>query len=509
MSDTPDHTQADDAHTNDAHANDAYTIGVILRGAREANGESIEDVARLLRINWRYLQALEEGEFDELPGMVFALGFIRTYADHLGVDSASIVTQYKALSSAKDSKSLLDFPEPIPESGMPGGAIMFAGIVVAILAYGGWYLATEENSFLARMVSPVPEYLGGTTDQDASDGETMAQPVEQGVPEEATEAVTEEAVEEVVEGVAEQPQEVVAEEAAAPVEDVAPVVEAIVEPVTEAVTETPVEVVATDIATEGNAEEAVTSSLADTAAETESVQEPVATEVQEEVQEIVVEKVVVEEAVTEDVVAVVSETVSPEPVTEPEPEPEPVPVAEIKEETDSHTLNEEQLQAVQEVLSADDTAPATPVEAVEVVEETVEEVVQDVIEEVVESTTVSGGDDAQVAAIPTAEATVTETAAGRIYGEQGAGRIIVRAKINSWIQVRDDVSGELLLTRLLKAGDEYHAPDRAGLSLLTGNAGALEILVDGTAVPAIGATGDVRRDVALDADRLMSGDAAD
>lgn len=495
MSDTPEDTQA----------NDAYTIGVILRGAREANGESIEDVARLLRINWRYLQALEEGEFDELPGMVYALGFIRTYADHLGVDSASIVTQYKTLSSANNSKSLLDFPEPIPESGMPGGAIMFAGIVVAILAYGGWYLATEENSFLTRMVSPAPEYMVGAADQDESADGAIAQPVEQDVPEEVTEEVTEEAVEEVAEGVAEQPQEVVAEEqsdapaegaeqAVAPVEEVAPVVEAITEPVTEAVTETPVEVVATDIASEGNAEEAVTPSLADTAVETESAQEPIVAEIQEEVQ-----GVVIEEAATEDVVAVVSETVSPEPVSEPEP------VAEIKEETDSQTLNEEQLQAVQEALSADDTAPVTPVEAVE---ETVEEVAQDVIEGVVGSTTESSGDDAQVAVIPAAEVAVTETAEGRIYGEQGAGRIIVRAMINSWIQVRDDTSGELLLTRLLKAGDEYHVPDRSGLSLLTGNAGALEILVDGTLVPAIGATGDVRRDVALDADRLISGDAA-
>jgi cytoskeleton protein RodZ len=51
-------------------------------------------------------------------------------------------------------------------------------------------------------------------------------------------------------------------------------------------------------------------------------------------------------------------------------------------------------------------------------------------------------------------------------------------------------------------------PDRPGLTLLTGNAGALEVLVDGEAVPAIGPKGQVRRDIALDPERLKSGTAA-
>ena len=87
-------------------------------------------------------------------------------------------------------------------------------------------------------------------------------------------------------------------------------------------------------------------------------------------------------------------------------------------------------------------------------------------------------------------------------------RIIVRAKANSWIQVRDDNANELLLTRLLRAGDSYTVPGRSGLMLSTGNAGALEILVDGVAVPPIGAEGVVRRKVLLDADKLMAGTAA-
>ncbi len=83
----------------------------------------------------------------------------------------------------------------------------------------------------------------------------------------------------------------------------------------------------------------------------------------------------------------------------------------------------------------------------------------------------------------------------------------MRAVTNSWIQIRDDIAGELLLTRLLRAGDHYEVPDRKGLKLSTGNAGALEILVDGKTVPSIGGAGDVRRNVALDAGKLKAGTA--
>ena len=86
-------------------------------------------------------------------------------------------------------------------------------------------------------------------------------------------------------------------------------------------------------------------------------------------------------------------------------------------------------------------------------------------------------------------------------------RIVVRATSNSWIEVRDDFSNSTLMTGLLAEGEEYRVPDQTGLSLHTGNAGGLEILVDGEAVPAIGGDGAVRRGVQLDPDLLKAGAA--
>jgi cytoskeleton protein RodZ len=56
----------------------------------------------------------------------------------------------------------------------------------------------------------------------------------------------------------------------------------------------------------------------------------------------------------------------------------------------------------------------------------------------------------------------------------------------------------------LRAGDTYFVPNRPGLLLLTGNAGALEVSVDGQALPPIGPIGAVRRNVSLDPENLLS-----
>ena len=79
------------------------------------------------------------------------------------------------------------------------------------------------------------------------------------------------------------------------------------------------------------------------------------------------------------------------------------------------------------------------------------------------------------------------------------------ALTDSYIQVRDNNTSRLLITRLLKRDQRYTVPNRAGLSLITGNAGALQILVDGVLVPSIGPIGKVRRNVILDADKLKNG----
>jgi cytoskeleton protein RodZ len=113
---------------------------------------------------------------------------------------------------------------------------------------------------------------------------------------------------------------------------------------------------------------------------------------------------------------------------------------------------------------------------------------------------------------PAAPADVAALAGGRtpeVFGAENTdARIIILAREDSWVQVTG-TAGELLLTRILRAGDTYRAPDRDDLVLMTGNAGALEITVDGTLVSSLGPIGTVRRNVSLAPDRLLAGTAVD
>src|SRR5262247_3452733 len=59
------------------------SLGLYLRGLREAKGMSLDDISRSIRVGRRHLEALEEDTLAELPAPVFVKGFIRAYCDYL------------------------------------------------------------------------------------------------------------------------------------------------------------------------------------------------------------------------------------------------------------------------------------------------------------------------------------------------------------------------------------------------------------------------------------------
>ncbi len=115
----------------------------------------------------------------------------------------------------------------------------------------------------------------------------------------------------------------------------------------------------------------------------------------------------------------------------------------------------------------------------------------------------------ETAPLPEAPATTVATRAGgpRVIGQAGSkSRVRLRATAESWVRVTGP-DNELLLEKTLYPGDVYHVPDRPDLMLTTGNAGVLEVMVDGRVAPSLGPTGAVRRDIALDTDSLLAGAA--
>ncbi len=80
--------------------------------------------------------------------------------------------------------------------------------------------------------------------------------------------------------------------------------------------------------------------------------------------------------------------------------------------------------------------------------------------------------------------------------------IVLKLISNSWIEIRDQ-NNRKLISRVLQAGDQYFVPDRLGLSMSIGNAGGVEILVNGEPLQNIGQSGQVLRRVPLNAEALL------
>jgi cytoskeleton protein RodZ len=134
------------------------SAGDLLRQQREALGLDLDDVAAALKIKPGYLAALEAGRPDLLPGPAYAIGFVRAYGDHLGLDGNEILRRFKAESAVLDTKPDLAFPMPLGERSIPGGAMLLVALILALCGYGTWYyVSTGERSRPVRVIAVPPE----------------------------------------------------------------------------------------------------------------------------------------------------------------------------------------------------------------------------------------------------------------------------------------------------------------------------------------------------------------
>jgi len=100
-------------------------FGERLRAAREAKEITLEEISSRTRVSVRLLSAIEEEQFDELPGGVFNVAFVRQYAKHVGLDENSVVEEFKALTQPTELAVLT--PERFEEDDR--GATFVEGVV--------------------------------------------------------------------------------------------------------------------------------------------------------------------------------------------------------------------------------------------------------------------------------------------------------------------------------------------------------------------------------------------
>jgi len=127
-----------------------FEVGGSLREARLKRGLSPADVQKAIRIRDRYLQALEEERWELLPGDAYVKGFLRTYADYLGLDGNLYVEEYNSRFARPDEPQLV--PVRFARTGTRFGGVGFlrplvaVGVLVAIVAaFTAWQLSGSSS----------------------------------------------------------------------------------------------------------------------------------------------------------------------------------------------------------------------------------------------------------------------------------------------------------------------------------------------------------------------------
>jgi cytoskeleton protein RodZ len=357
-------------------------VGSLLRNYRLRAGLDLAEMAQRSRIRQPFLEAIESGRFEALPAPVYALGFVRSYAEQLGLDAEEIVRRFKSEVANPGAGAPLHFPLPIAaEAGTPKGAVLLLGAIIALGAYAAWYLTSSHRIDMAEIVSPVPERLEQLLNGDAAAPAGSSTPVDR---------------------------------------TVAPHSPSMAPAATHSVPTRETQI-------------AISSAGGGSAAEGAG---PGATGVSF---------------------------------------PAAQPVLPLPPSVSSPS----------DTATRDETAPSGKVARQ------------------IETASAPGGQTGGQSGV-TAMAAEPPDGIGPLASD-AAGRIVLKARADSWVEVRDPESNATLVARLLKTGDVYRIPDKRGLKLLTGNAGGLVVMVDGQLAPPLGKDGAVRRGVALDPESLRKG----
>ena len=138
--------------------NDALELGIgaALRDARVARNLSLAEVSALLRIREAHLEAIELEDFEQLPGNVYAIGFIRTYAQYLELNESDLIMRFKA-ASVESGMADMVFEEEEETEQISGSLKISLLVVGALVVYVLWLVAgTQDDEITVSTVVQTP-----------------------------------------------------------------------------------------------------------------------------------------------------------------------------------------------------------------------------------------------------------------------------------------------------------------------------------------------------------------
>ena len=132
--------------------------GALLRAAREKKGWSLRDAEEATKIRMRYLEALEEENYDILPGAVYVKGFLRNYAKYLEIDPDEIIAMYQESAEQKPQERPQETtPVMVASRSRPKWlkALVIGAVVVAAIFTASYLIGSNDGD----VQSPASGYL--------------------------------------------------------------------------------------------------------------------------------------------------------------------------------------------------------------------------------------------------------------------------------------------------------------------------------------------------------------
>lgn len=131
-------------------------VGEILRRTRVHYGLTLADVEKALRIRETLIKAIEINDTDQLPGRVYAIGFVRTYSEYLGFDGDRMVQLFKSQSlGGRLSQKNLHFPVAASDNQTPSLKVILGSIGALLALFVGWWLFSP-NTDASQDVRSIP-----------------------------------------------------------------------------------------------------------------------------------------------------------------------------------------------------------------------------------------------------------------------------------------------------------------------------------------------------------------
>ena len=141
-------------------------FGSYIKHERELRGVPLEEISRITKIHIRFLQALEDNKFDELPGEVFIKGYIRSYANIIGSDVDEMLNSYEESIGNKliekgpnsQSKSTITVKKYL--------GFVIAGLSILALLFFTKFKILDKNNPTAKIVKPSSSILGAASKKE-------------------------------------------------------------------------------------------------------------------------------------------------------------------------------------------------------------------------------------------------------------------------------------------------------------------------------------------------------